>query len=67
MFFMHLDIGPELESTVFEVIDSLAGDDGMRAQGVGNAIVSWETVQPKDTGIHHFDNQASWHVLKRKS
>ena len=67
MFFMHLDVGSKLEATVFEVINALASDNGMRAEGVRNPIVSQETVQPNDTGIHHFDDEASRHALKRES
>ena len=50
-FMMHLEVGAKLEATVFEIINSLAGDNGMRAQGVRNSIAIGEAIQPKDTGI----------------
>ena len=37
------------------------------AQGVGYAIASEEAVQPQDSGIYHFNDEASWQALKRKS
>jgi hypothetical protein len=41
-------------------------DDFSWAHGVRDPVVGQEHVQPKYTGLHHFDNHPGWHLLVQK-
>ena len=64
MIFVHLDVGAKFQMAMFEVVDTLASDERARADGVRDASTSGKTVQPKDAGINHLNDEAGRHTLE---
>jgi hypothetical protein len=55
MLLENLHIGAKFEVTVFRVVELEASNDAAWTHGIRDDISGWEPVEPKDTGIYHFD------------
>jgi len=61
---VNLDVGSKFEATVLRIVEVESGNDAAGTQRGGNPVRGRKHVEPKDTGVDHFDGEAVGHLLK---
>jgi hypothetical protein len=64
MFFMHLYVGPELETTMFVIVNIIPCQNEAGTHGGRNSIIWGEIVQPKHASPYHLNKHNIRYMLE---